>query len=113
MPSTETNFTARTAYRNNVAQGFVMIGVTADSGHFTFDEDLAIMGTKDDVAAELRRLQYGRQPPLARRDDARHDRRSPEILRVPGVLSRSGIRRLDNQNGRIAKCWMTWKQTKH
>ena len=35
-----------------------MIGVTADSGHFTFDEDLAIMGTKDDVAAELRRLGY-------------------------------------------------------
>lgn len=52
------NYTARTAYRNNVAQGYVMVGTPAESGRFTFDEDLAIMGTKDDVAAELRRLGY-------------------------------------------------------
>jgi hypothetical protein len=56
MPSTANNFIARTAYRNNIAQGFVMIGATAASGQFTYDEDLAIIGTKDAVAAELRRL---------------------------------------------------------
>lgn len=33
-----------------------MIGATAASGQFTYDEDLAIIGTKDAVAAELRRL---------------------------------------------------------